>query len=289
MDTYTIASDHLRVSVKAHGAELCRFQAGALDLLWEGDPAVWSGQAPVLFPVVGALKQGRLLHQGKAYPMPKHGFARRLPFRLVRLTGHSCCLRLVDDPGTRASYPFPFQLDVTFEIDGPELNVRYELHNPGDLDLPASFGAHPAFRWPLIPDCPKEAHWVEFEKAEADLLPGVTGEGLLTAPCRPTPVRARHLMLSDDLFAEDALVFSPVQSHRLRYSAPGAPVLEVAWEGFPQLGIWSKPGAFLCIEPWRGFASPVDFDGEFADKPGVFTVSPGATVAAQFTVKVHAA
>ena len=286
METYSIASDHLRASIKAHGAELCRLQAGALDLLWDGDPAVWGRQAPVLFPVVGALKQGRLVHQGQAYAMPKHGFARDLAFRLICLTGHSCRLRLVDDPGTRASYPFPFQLDVAFAIDGAELEVRYDLHNPGDRDLPASFGAHPAFRWPLVPEAPKEAHWLEFEKAEADLLPGVTAEGLLTAASRPTPVRSRHLLLNDGLFAEDALVFSPVQSRSVRYSAPGAPVVEVAWEGFQQLGIWSKPGAFLCIEPWRGYASPAGFGGEFTDKPGVFSVGPGGSVSAQFSVRI---
>ncbi|MGA2082244.1 MAG: aldose 1-epimerase family protein [Holophaga sp.] len=288
MQSYTIASDHLRAAVKVHGAELCRLQTGAgVDLLWHGDPAVWGRQAPVLFPVVGALKDGRLRHRGRDYPMPKHGFARDRDFRMVRLAGHTCALRLQDDPDTRAQYPFPFQLDLTFTILGPELRVRYDLHNPGDHDLPASFGAHPAFRWPLLPGLLRESHWLEFEKAEGDLLPAVDAQGLLGGPARPSPLRGRLLALEDGLFAEDALVFRPVQSRAVRYSAPGAPVLQVAWDGFPHLGVWTKSGAeFLCIEPWRGHASPRDFDGEFADKPGVFKVRPGGTVTAQYTVTV---
>jgi galactose mutarotase-like enzyme len=288
LDHYSIASDHLRASVKPHGAELCRLQTGSgLDLLWDGEPAVWARQAPVLFPVVGALKGGRLLHQGQSYPMPRHGFARDLDFRLVRLTGHSCSFRLSDDACTRASYPFPFRLEIGFRIDGPELRVQYDLHNPGDADLPASFGAHPAFRWPLLPGAARDAHWLEFEKAEGDLLPALGPDGLLAGPARPSPLQGRLLPLGDALFAEDALIFRPVQSRAVRYSAPGTPVLEVTWDGFQQLGVWSKPASgFICIEPWRGYASPESFDGEFADKPGIFQVSPGATVSAQYTVKI---
>jgi galactose mutarotase-like enzyme len=248
---------------------------------------VWGRQAPVLFPVVGAVKGARIRHQGQAYPMPRHGFARDLDFRLVRLAGHTCAFRLRDDPGTRAMYPFPFQLELAFTVTEAELKVQYDLHNPGDHPLPASFGAHPAFRWPLVPGQAREAHWLEFEKAEGDLLPAVGPEGLLGGPARPSPLRGRLLALEDALFAEDALVFRPVQSRAVRYSAPGAPVLQVAWDGFPQLGVWTRPGAgFLCIEPWRGYASPEGFDGEFADKPGIFQVRPGGTVSAQYTVSV---
>jgi len=288
LDRYSIASDHLEVSVKPRGAELCRLRTGAgLDLLWDGDPAVWGRQAPVLFPVVGALKGGRMLHQGRSYPMGRHGFARDLDFRLTRLTGHSCRFFLGDDAATRASYPFPFALTLEFRVTGPELRVQYDLHNPGDSDLPASFGAHPAFRWPLLPGIPRQAHWLEFEKGEGDFLPVLDADGLLAGPARPSPLKGRILALDDGLFSQDALVFQPVQSRAVRYSGPGAPVLEVSWDGFLQLGLWSRPGAgFLCIEPWRGYASPAGFDGEFRDKPGVFLVSPGGTISAQYTVRV---
>ena len=288
MTISTIASDQLQVSVKHQGAELCQLRTSdGLDLLWTGDPAFWERQAPVLFPVVGALKDGRLLHQGRVYPMPKHGFARNREFRMTRQSAHHCTLVLEDDADTRAMYPFQFRLELAFRVEGSELQVQYTLQNPGDTALPASFGAHPAFRWPLLPGLAREAHWLEFEKPEGALLPGVDPNGLLTPANRPSPLLGRQLLLHDGLFLEDALVFRPVQSRALRYSAPGAPVLQVAWDGFPQLGVWTKPGAsFLCIEPWRGFASPAGFDGEFRDKPGVFQVPPHGTQSARYTVRI---
>jgi galactose mutarotase-like enzyme len=293
LDLFSISSDDLQASVRARGAELCRLRtASGVDLLWDGDPAFWSGQSPVLFPVVGALKDGRLRHQGAVHPMTKHGFARDRAFQLVRLSAHACTLRLEDDAATRAMYPFPFRLDLSFCITGASLRVQFELHNPGELPLPASFGAHPAFRWPLFPDQPREGHTLTFDRAEEALLPTITADGLLGPATRPSPLVDRQLALADDLFTADALVFRPVNSRSVDYAGPGdatrqAATLRVAWTGFEQLGVWTKPGAgFVCIEPWRGYASPEGFDGEFAAKPGVFQVAPGATATAQYTVEL---
>ena len=128
MDVYGIASDQLRVGVKRHGAELCRLtMADGTELLWNGDPTWWSGQAPVLFPVVGALQGGRLRHQGASYPLNRHGFARTRDFRMVRLTAHSVRLRLEDDEETRKAYPFRFQFDLDFSVEEDTLTVRHEL------------------------------------------------------------------------------------------------------------------------------------------------------------------
>jgi len=285
---YTIASDELAVAVRTAGAELCRIRTRqGLNLLWGGDAAVWARQAPTLFPVVGALKGDTLRHKGRAHSMPRHGFARDREWTLKRLCAHLVTLRLRDDEGTRAMYPFPFDLQATFRVDGAALRVQYDLHNPGDAPLLAGLGAHPAFRWPLMPDAPRDLHRIRFEKPESALLPVLDPRGLLGAGNMPSPLTHRELRLSDAVFTEDALIFNPVESRWVRYSGPGTPVVEVGWEGFPQLGIWSKPGAgFVCIEPWRGYASPASFDGEFAEKPGIFQVAPGATTSCAYTVKV---
>ena len=288
MGVYEIAGDLLRVSVKTAGGELCRLRtASGLDLLWDGDPAVWGRQAPTLFPVVGALKGGQLRHKGKVGTLPRHGFARDRDWTLKRLMAHSVTLRLTDDEASRAMYPFPFDLCVTFRIDGNQLRVQYDLHNPGEGPLFASLGAHPAFRWPIMPDGQRDAHRMVFEKPETAFLPVLDGKGLLGAGNQPSPLKNRELALKDEIFSEDALIFNPVESRYLRYSAPGTPVIELSWEGFPQLGLWSRPGAgFVCIEPWRGYASPAAFDGEFSEKPGVFQVSAGATTSSAYTIRI---
>jgi galactose mutarotase-like enzyme len=226
-------------------------------------------------------------HKGREYRLPRHGFARDREWALKRLAAHAITLRLVDDEATRAMYPFPFELCATFRIDGLSLRVQYDLKNPAETPLLASLGAHPAFRWPLLPGIPREVHRMVFERPETSLLPVIDARGLLASGNMPSPLRNRELPLSDAVFEEDALIFNPVESHYLRYSGPGTPTVEVSWEGFPQLGVWTKPGAgFVCVEPWRGFASPAAFDGEFVEKPGIFQVGAGATVSAAYTVRV---
>ena len=287
MERYTIANDHLRAAIKVQGGELCQLVFQGHDLLWDGNPEVWGRQAPNLFPIVGGLRNDHLLHQGQVHTMPKHGFARDLAWTMVRLTGHSCTLRLRDDAQTRAMYPFPFSLSLTARVDDAALRIQYDLHNPGESPMLASLGAHPAFKWPLQPGLAKEEHWLEFEKPEGEFIAALDPNGLLSDLPRPTPLEGRRLRLQDRLFTRDALIFKPVQSKSVRYCAKGCPIVEVSWDGFPQLGIWTKPGSgFLCIEPWRGYPSPSDFHGELKDKPGIFHVGPGATATASYTVRL---
>ena len=276
MDSCVIQNLFLRAQIKALGAELCSLQTvGGVDLLWDGDPAVWPRHAPHLFPVVGRLLGDRLRHQGRDYPMSPHGFARGLAFRMVRLTREDCTLVLQDDETTRAMYPFAFELRINLALDGPSLRVTYELINPGKEPLPASLGAHPAFRWPLIPGTPREDHLLKFDLPETAPIRRQNG-GLLDPAPHPSPVVDRTLWLQDALFQADVLIFDQVKSRKVRFGVPGAPALEVGWEGFEQLGIWTKPGAgFLCIEPWRGLPSPADFAGEFPEKPGILLIPPG--------------
>jgi galactose mutarotase-like enzyme len=154
--------------------------------------------------------------------------------------------------------------------------------------LPASFGAHPAFNWPIGPGTSKEDHFVIFAEAELAPVRRLSG-GLMRAGGEPSPVQGTMLTLSERLFDDDAIILDALSSSAVAYIGSG-PGLDIAWSGFRQLGIWSKPGApFLCIEPWRGFASPVDFDGEFSDKPGLMHIAPGTTERLIFSIKVHTA
>jgi len=291
MESCRIASDFLSASFQSAGAELRRLTANpGLDLLWDGDPAVWGRQSPVLFPIVGALKDDLLLHEGVGYTMPKHGFARDQRFTLVRLSRQACVFQLTDSEATREAYPFAFQLRISYQIQGATLQVRYAVLNPAKTPLPFSLGAHPAFRWPLSPDLKREAHTLEFQKEEPGPVRGLSKAGLLLAEPVPSPLKGRNLALSDALFEGDAVIFEHPQSHAVRYSAPGGPQLEMVWEGFSHLALWSKPGAgFLCIEPWQGHASPENWDGEFSAKPGIHILAPGATASFGWNLKVHLA
>lgn len=289
-ETHTIAAAGLAATVKADGAELCSLKTGeGLELLWQAGPA-WPRHAPWLFPIVGRLKDDTLLHQGRTYPMTQHGFARDLRFDWVERSAESCTLLLCDNETTRARYPFAFRLAITYSIASDGLDIAIAIENPGPEVLPASFGAHPAFNWPLMPGEAKESYRLSFPKEEPASVRRLSG-GLMRPAPEPSPVAGRVLALSEALFAEDAVILDQVESRSVRYAGARGPAVEIAWDGFRELGIWSKPAGapFLCIEPWRGFASPVAFDGAFADKPGLMHIAPGATERLRLRIAVGGA
>ena len=276
----------LEAEVSATGAELRVFRHRGLDLLWDGG-ALWPRRAPLLFPIVGGLMGDTLRHGGRDFPLPRHGFARDRAFAWIGRTPTACTLELRDDAATRAAFPFAFHLRVSYGLEAGALRTELALANPGGEPLPASLGGHPAFRWPLAPGIPKAEHRVVFAEAEPDPVRRLDARGLLDPEPHPTPVRGRTLELQEGLFEADALILDRLRSRSLRFEAEGGPSIEVAWEGFPHLGIWAKPDpgpSFLCIKPWQGFASPADWEGDFEDKPGVMVLAPGETRSWSYTL-----
>ena len=284
---HRFGNDSLAVAVKADGAEpvSIRTRAGR-ELLWQAGPE-WPRHAPVLFPIVGRLAGDTLRHRGRSTRMTQHGFARDRRFAWTARGPAGCRLALDDDAQSRAIYPFGFRLEIEYRLDGPHLAVQYALRNTGTERLPASLGAHPAFRWPLADNVPKRAHRLVFAEPEPAPIRRVAGGLLRDAPA-PSPIEGRMLALDEALFTDDALILDRPASRSVTYEADGAAdALSVAWHGMTQLGIWSKPGAdFLCIEPWHGLASPEGFDGEFIDKPFLMLLDPGAEARLGWSVAV---
>jgi galactose mutarotase-like enzyme len=286
-DTHTISAGGITATIKADGAELCSLRAAdGLELLWQAGPA-WPRHAPWLFPIVGRLANDELRHRGQSYKLTQHGFARDLRFQWLERSTEGCALVLTDSAATRSRYPFAFRLTIRYRICSNRLELTGEITNTGDEVLPASFGAHPAFNWPIGPGTSKQDHFVIFTEAEPAPVRRLSG-GLMRADAEPSPIQGSMLTLSERLFDDDAIIFDALKSTAIGYIGSG-PGLDIGWAGFRQLGIWSKPGGapFLCIEPWRGFASPVGFDGEFSDKPGLMHIAPGATERLVFSIKVH--
>ena len=278
----------LTASVFARGAELCALaDHTGHPYLWPAAQA-WPRHAPNLFPIVGRLAGDTLRHQGRSYHLTQHGFARDLPFTWVARSADGCTLALGDTASTREKYPFPFRFEVAFAARDNSLAVTYTVINTGAETLPASMGAHPAFRWPLQPALPKEAYSLVFDAEETAPLRGVSG-GLLTAADRPSPIQDGVLGLRPALFDDDALILPALNSRSVHYTAERGPSLSLGWEGFAQLGLWSKPGGdFLCIEPWLGMASPAEFDGDFSEKPWLMLIAPGQRQSATTTMTVQA-
>ena len=275
-DRVAIASGALHAAIDPLGAELVSLRdADGRELMTDADPAFWSGHAPLLFPIVGRLAGDTLRLDGRTFPMKQHGFARRMRFEPVVAAPDRAVFRLVDTEETRASYPFAFRLDVAFALAGATLDIAVTIANPGDVPLPASFGFHPAFAWPLPYGAPRAAHRIVFDRAPGPLR-RLGDDGTLLSASFASPLEGATLPLTDALFQDDALIWTGTGGTALTYGAPGTPQLRIASDA-PDLGIWTKPGAhFVCIEPWHGHADPQGFAGDFRDKPGVFPIAPGA-------------
>jgi len=282
----SLQGGELSARIDPLGAQLSELKdASGRDLLWNGDPSVWAGRAPLLFPIVGALAGGEYRVDGKPYRLTRHGFARVSTFQVLDASTSSASFRLKADEATLQVYPYAFELDVRYALEGATLSITTLVRNPGERKLPASFGYHPAFRWPLPYGQERSEHFVEFSAEESSPVRRLDAAGLLLPERFPTPVEHRHLKLTDALFEDDVLIFDDLRSRSVTYGAPHGPRLRVSFPDSPYLGLWSKPQAgFVCIEPWHGVADAQGFSGNISAKQGVFIVLPGASMAAKMAV-----
>ena len=280
-DRHEMRAGGLSATVLAKGAELCSLvREDGRELIWQAGPA-WPAHGPLLFPIVGALRDKRLTVDGRDYAMERHGFARRTDFDWVSRGPDRCTLAITDTPATRAQYPFAFRLEAAYTLHGAGLEVALTAINTGDVVLPCSLGFHPAFNWPLDGGS-KEEYRIELGAAEGSTVVELDEAGLI-AGHRPSLLEGgRVLHLSDAVFADDALVFDKLHSSFARFIGPNGRGIKVSWENATQLGIWSKPSDFVCVEPWHGLASPAGFRSEFRDKPGLVQVPPSG----QFTLRM---
>lgn len=284
-DRINISSGGMSAEFEPFGAELCVLRDGdGKDLLYDGDPRWWTGRAPLLFPIVGALADGAYRLGREIWRLPQHGFARHSQFALEGRGRDFVTFRLRESEDTRSVYPFPFQLDVTWTVADATLTLQAQVTNRGRRPMPMAIGFHPAFRWPLPYGGAREEHTLSFGEPERGRVYRPDADGLLIGP-RRSPVDADgQLPLSDALFADGAIVFKEVASQRVVYGAPGRRRIAVDFAGMPDLGVWSKPGAsapFVCIEPWQGYADDAPLPGDRAqpgdlfDKPGMVQLGPG--------------
>lgn len=272
-----VRSGQISAEIDPRGAQLSVLRDGAgRDWLWDGNPAVWAGRAPLLFPIVGTLAGGVYRLGQKEYAMSRHGFARGMVFKVQRADASSVVLRLAADPATLAMYPFLFDLTMHFFASGASLSVTARVRNAGDVDMPASIGYHPAFRWPLTEGMERAAYYLQFEHSEPAPVRRLDAAGLLSDVRHPSPVVGRRMGLNDALFQDDVLIFDALRSRSVWYGCGTGPRLRLDFPDARYVGVWTKPGArFICIEPWHGIADAVGFAGDLIHKPGIVVLAPG--------------
>ncbi|HMR84974.1 MAG TPA: aldose 1-epimerase family protein [Niabella sp.] len=275
---YSIQNAFIKIGVASQGAELQSIShvVTGQEYMWSGDAAFWGKYSPVLFPIVGALKENTYYVQGKSYQLPRHGFARDMEFRLYEQAADRLGFLLESNKDTLAKYPFGFQFYIDYAIAGNTLSVSYRVVNTGQDDMYFSVGGHPAFRVPLLEGELYEDYYLQFSQQEDTGKWPVRADGLLEAEPVPFLENTDRIPLTKALFYKDALVLKRLNSNSVQLlSGKSGKGFEFDFTGFPYLGIWAAKNAdFVCIEPWCGIADSVTADQQLADKEGINRIAP---------------
>jgi galactose mutarotase-like enzyme len=287
---FKISNPLLTVQISADGAELQSIVSNinSLEYMWSGDPAFWGKKSPVLFPIVGGLKNGTYQHEGIRYQLGRHGFAREREFTVSYHSDDCICFSLVSDETTKEVYPFDFVFSIEYRVIGNQLSVKYIVENIGNENLLFSVGAHPAFKIPLVDGTTYEDYHLIFSSNETAGIYPLSTEGLIEKHSTVLLNNNNSIALTKDLFAKDALVFKHLKSNYIGIlNNKNTHGLKLHFTDFPFMGIWAAKNAnFVCIEPWCGIADSVDASGELAEKEGINQLGPGCHFERTWTVEV---
>ncbi len=284
----TLENNLLSISVDSQGAELVsvKHADSGVERMWSGDKRYWDRHAPVLFPIIGSLKNNRYRVGGKSYEMSQHGFARNMGFTLLHKDATSLLYELQHSEETLAVYPFRFVFQIGYCLSGNKVSVHYSVMNPHVKQMFFSLGGHPGFACPVENGESFSDYYIEFEKKETS--PRLTVENsLFTGETEQFLKDDDTINLSHKLFSDDALVFKNLKSRWIALkSAKSDRSVRVEFRGFPYLGIWSAKGKapFLCIEPWFGLADSSDFDGDLSEKEGIESLESGKSFQCKYSL-----
>jgi galactose mutarotase-like enzyme len=281
--TTTISNSILTAQIKHTGAELYSLKDNSnTEYIWNGNPEFWGKHSPILFPIVGTLKNNSYQHNNIEYHLSRHGFAREMNFELIDKQENSATFSLASSDETLKKYPFAFELHLIYTLENTTLKIEYKVINKGESKMPFSIGAHPAF------DLPGnfENYSLEFENEEP-LTFFLLEDGLISNTTEQIQLDKKQLHLNHQLFENDALVFKKLTSKSISILGNSKPILKVSYEDFPDLGIWTPPNApFICIEPWFGYSDTIDTFGNLFKKEGIQVLDKNATFHSAFSIEI---
>jgi len=290
MSNLVIENENLRASINPLGAELVNLLKldDNTEYMWDANPTFWGKTSPVLFPIVGGLKNDTYLFEGIDYKLPRHGFARTMNFEVESQTQNSVVFLLKNSPETEKVYPFEFELRLIYALIVNKLELTYQITNPDTKTLLFSIGGHPAFKCPIENELNYEDYFLEFnEKENLERWP-LNSEGLVLNEPLEISKNTNKLLLTKELFYEDALVFKHLKSVCVTLKSRKSPKqLKFEFKNFPYLGIWAaKDADFVCIEPWCGIADSVDTNQNLETKEGIISLETKGVFERSFSIEI---
>ncbi len=257
------------------GAEITSLKFNGIEKIHQGEKILdkdrnvfWKRHAPVLFPIVGSLKENKTKINNKEYFMGQHGFARDMKFEVIEKSSTTHSYVLKSSSETFKMYPFDFTLYITYTINNSTLIIEYKVINNGDEDMPFGIGGHPAF----ICDFINKNSYIKFEEDQQDIQFLQLNNGLIKDSFVNLDIikEDKIIKLSNELFENDAIIMQNVKGKNLYLIEDDKKILKFDFNEFPYLALWSKKDApFVCIEPWYSIADKVSSDGIYEDKTGI--------------------
>lgn len=278
----TIEDQNYSANIKALGAELESFYKDNINYIWTVDEQYWNKTSPVLFPIVGRLKNDIYTLNGKEYSLPRHGFARNFVFDVLEKTNNSVLFSLRSNEETLKVYPFEFELQIKYSLNQDELIIKYKVINHSNEKMPFNIGAHPAF------SIPSDFEEYSLQFNHNDLLKTHHLENeLFNGKSTLVESTNNKIKLEYSLFEKDALVFKNLLSNEVSILRNNKKYITVNFEGFPYIGVWTKVNAsFLCIEPWMGHADHNNTNREIFEKESIQILNPESIFECGFSVKI---
>jgi len=271
----------LEIKVKKSGAELTSIKLNGIEKLHQGE-GHWNRHAPILFPIVGQIKNGQTIINGNTYKMGQHGIARDLEFEEI---GQNKFLLKASEE-TLEKYPFKFELYIEYIVNNDELTTKYTVINKDNKQMLFGIGGHPAF----ICEYSTGDYEIQFNKQETNIEFMQLSNGLISNEKAPNFLKENKLDLLPDIFQNDAIISKNLKSNivTLYNKKINKKVLDFDFTGFPYLAFWSKKGApFVCIEPWFNTADNVNSSGKFEDKENILKLNPNEKFECQYKVKFY--
>jgi galactose mutarotase-like enzyme len=288
MSVHSLSNTKSSITINSLGAELCSFKRNDKEFLWQSDKNVWPRYAPVLFPIVGKLKEDKFFYKNENYSLSQHGFARDREFTLLHKSETILEFELTADEETLKIYPFHFSFRIRYELQDSILKIKYIIFNPDKNELLFSVGAHPGFNCKRAENENLNDFYLEFENKN-ELIIEKLNNGLLSGETLTIKLESGKLPLSVKLFDNDALVCKNNQINKVVLSSnkSGEKII-MSCKNWPYFGIWTKKGsdAFVCLEPWYGIADSVNSDINLLKKEGIIQLPPYKSFEAEFNIEI---
>ena len=287
----TLKNQTLTIKINPKGAELVSVfnQENQTEYMWSADAEFWGKSSPVLFPIVGALKDNLYRFEGQEYHLLRHGFAREREFLVENANDESVTFLLMHDEESLKVYPFAFEFRLKYELHESRLSVTYSVKNIDNKTMYFSVGGHPAFAVPLSADTNYEDYYLEFNETENFQRWGLVEGGLIATHSTDFLLNTNRLALTKELFYDDAIVFKNLQSTEIILkSHKTTHQLKFDFKGFPYLGIWAaKDADFVCIEPWCGIADSENHTQELTQKEGIIALEADEVFERNWSIEVN--